>query len=78
MIYYIWRQWSWFPLEIKKKKTMNKESKFHKKSKALDFWDSRNTRLFGTYCKGVHQAKMTLQMIKITKGIEQILVIENN
>lgn len=53
----------------------DKIATFFKKHSELKFWDSRNTQT-SSYCKGLKQAKMTLQMIEATKGIKQTLVVE--
>ena len=54
---------------------MIKEAVFDKKRNELKFWDSKNTQMSG-YCKGLKQAKMTLQMIEATKGVKQTLIIK--
>lgn len=51
-----------------------KTATYYKNLSQLHFWDSKNTQT-ASYCKGLKQAKMTLQMIEATCGIKQTLII---
>lgn len=53
---------------------MEKNASFFSKLCQLEYWDSHNTKTTG-YCKDKKQAKMTIAMLEVTKGIKQHLTI---